>query len=66
VKSNISRYWRAYLDERVFETDFKVSYDDTFYFTYGDGLSKVDIEKLVSCHRKQNSHSIVTAERFIL
>lgn len=35
--------------------------DDTFLLTYGDGLSDVDIEKLISSHKKNNKTMTLTA-----
>ncbi len=35
--------------------------DDTFCFTYGDGLSDVNIDDLVKFHKKQGTWSTVTA-----
>jgi glucose-1-phosphate cytidylyltransferase len=35
--------------------------DDIFCFTYGDGVSNVDIDKLIRFHRKQNTLATVTA-----
>lgn len=35
--------------------------DDVFCFTYGDGLSDVNINELVEFHRKQNTLATVTA-----
>lgn len=35
--------------------------DDTFCFTYGDGLSDVDITSAITFHRKQNRLATVTA-----
>jgi len=35
--------------------------DDDFCFTYGDGVSDVDIGSLIEFHRKQNSYATVTA-----
>lgn len=34
---------------------------ETFCFTYGDGVSDVDISELVSFHREQNTHATLTA-----
>ena len=42
--------------------------DDTFCLTYGDGLSNVNIDDLISFHKKENSIGTLTAihppERF--
>jgi len=35
--------------------------DDTFCFTYGDGLSNVDISKLIEFHKSRNTIATVTA-----
>ena len=35
--------------------------DDTFCFTYGDGLSNVNINKLINFHKKNNTKATVTA-----
>ncbi|QUC64782.1 glucose-1-phosphate cytidylyltransferase [Nitrosopumilus sp. K4] len=35
--------------------------DETFCFTYGDGLSDVDISKLVNFHKSQNTKATLTA-----
>jgi glucose-1-phosphate cytidylyltransferase len=35
--------------------------DDTFCLTYGDGVSDVDITKLVSFHKEQGRHATLTA-----
>jgi len=35
--------------------------DDTFCFTYGDGLSNVDISKLIEFHKSKNTIATVTA-----
>lgn len=35
--------------------------DDPFCFTYGDGVSNVNIDKLIRFHRKQNTLATVTA-----
>lgn len=35
--------------------------DETFCFTYGDGVSDVDISKLISFHKKKNKWATVTA-----
>lgn len=35
--------------------------NDTFCMTYGDGLSNVDISKLISCHKSNNYIATVTA-----
>lgn len=35
--------------------------NETFCFTYGDGLSNVNISKLIDFHKKQNTLSTVTA-----
>jgi glucose-1-phosphate cytidylyltransferase len=37
--------------------------DDTFLFTYGDGLSTVDVPRLVDFHRSQGKLATVTAEQ---
>ena len=37
--------------------------DDTFLLTYGDGLSNIDIEKLVEFHKKHNKMVTVSAVR---
>ncbi len=34
---------------------------ETFCFTYGDGVSNVDINKLLAFHREQNTHATLTA-----
>lgn len=35
--------------------------DDIFCFTYGDGVSNVDIDQLIQFHRKKNTLATVTA-----
>ena len=35
--------------------------DETFCFTYGDGVSSVDIKKLIKFHREKNKWATVTA-----
>ena len=35
--------------------------DDTFCFTYGDGLSDVNLSKLIECHKLSNAKATVTA-----
>lgn len=35
--------------------------DDTFCFTYGDGVSNVDISALIAFHREQKTHATLTA-----
>ena len=35
--------------------------DETFCFTYGDGLSDVDIKALIEFHKKQKTHATLTA-----
>jgi len=35
--------------------------NDTFCFTYGDGLSDVDIKALIEFHKKQKTHATLTA-----
>ena len=35
--------------------------DDTFHFTYGDGLSDIPIKKLIAFHKKNNTIATVTA-----
>jgi len=35
--------------------------DDTFCFTYGDGLSDIDISKLISFHKNQKTFATTTA-----
>ena len=35
--------------------------NETFCFTYGDGLSDVDIKELVGFHKKQKTHATLTA-----
>ena len=35
--------------------------DDTFCFTYGDGLADVNITDLISCHEKSNCLATLTA-----
>jgi glucose-1-phosphate cytidylyltransferase len=37
--------------------------DDTFCMTYGDGLSDIDINKLISFHRSKNKIATITAVR---
>ena len=35
--------------------------DDTFCFTYGDGLSDINLSKLIECHKLSNAKATVTA-----
>ena len=35
--------------------------DETFCFTYGDGLSDVNIKELIAFHREQQTHATLTA-----
>lgn len=35
--------------------------DETFCFTYGDGVSDIDVTRLVSFHREQGTHATLTA-----
>jgi len=35
--------------------------DDTFCFTYGDGVSDVDVVKLIDFHKNQKTHATLTA-----
>ena len=35
--------------------------DETFCFTYGDGISNIDITELVKFHKKQNTQATLTA-----
>ncbi|VBB05186.1 nucleotidyl transferase [Lucifera butyrica] len=35
--------------------------DETFCFTYGDGLSDINIRELIEFHRQQGTHATVTA-----
>ena len=37
--------------------------DDNFHLTYGDGLSNVNLKKLISFHKKSNSIATLTAVR---
>jgi len=37
--------------------------DEAFCFTYGDGLSNIDISKLVEFHKKHGKHATLTAVR---
>jgi len=35
--------------------------DDTFCFTYGDGLSDINLTKLIDCHKLSNAKATITA-----
>lgn len=38
-----------------------IKHDETFCFTYGDGLGNIDIKKLIRFHKKQNREATLTA-----
>tara|TARA_B110000003_G_C16535683_1_gene490644 strand:+ start:242 stop:1015 length:774 start_codon:yes stop_codon:yes gene_type:complete len=71
-QSNVSEDWKVTLVDTGLETmtggrvkrmKNYIGTDDTFLLTYGDGLSNIDIEKLVEFHKKHNKMVTVSAVR---
>lgn len=71
-KTIIEKYFSNYKNVRVVDTGsntltggrllrLKKFLDSTFFLTYGDGLSNVDIKKLYNFHIRQNKIATVTA-----
>ena len=70
VHDNFSEPWRVSLIDtgshtqtggrlkRVFD---HIKHEEFFLFTYGDGLSDVNIDKLISYHREHNKLATLTA-----
>lgn len=48
---------------RLKRLENKINDNEDFFFTYGDGLSNVNLKKLLKCHRKKNKIITVTAVR---
>jgi glucose-1-phosphate cytidylyltransferase len=68
VHQNMSEPWSVTLVETGESTQtggrlkrVRQHIDDTFCFTYGDGLSDVDIASLIAFHREQGTEATLTA-----
>jgi glucose-1-phosphate cytidylyltransferase len=68
VHSNMSEPWSVTLVDTGDDTAtggrlarIRQHIDDTFCFTYGDGLSDVNISELLAFHRQQGTYATVTA-----
>ncbi len=69
IHNNSSEPWKVTLVDTGLETMTggrvkraeKYLKDDTFLLTYGDGVSDVDLDKLVSFHKKNGKHMTLTS-----